>query len=319
MKWDRTTISSGIAMAICLLLTTPAPANDTTLNVNVDPPRQLSEFDLPIRMAAEHITVRFGRERSQVEVEFTFENLSDAEVYCEAGFPDEDLLARWASYAGVDAEVQLPLDIFPSLNSLGDLAARGLDDASVLTDFHAWSRPADSRPIDGEPLETKLLRIERIAYEPEALESLGGPWKPADFSAVNSLMFCRSFTLSLRPHEKRIIGHRYNTENGSNVEGQRLFNYTLGTGRTWAGTIGEALIDVYLEDGLGLADLKFRDPEQDYYAACNPARDGWTQVDTAHLQARWTDFEPEGARAYIMLATQPRPNEPLPQDAGPGS
>lgn len=290
-----------------LLLATAAFANDTTLNVNVDPPRQLSEFDLPVRMAAEHITIRFGRERSQVEVEFTFENLSEEDVYCEAGFPDEDLLTRWANYAGADAGGQLPSDIFPSLNALGDLAARQLDDASVLTDFEAWSRPADAGPAVNEPLETKLLRIERIAYEPEALQSLGAKWPPSEYSSANNLMFCHSFTLQLGPRERRVIGHRYSTLNGSNVLGQRLFSYTLGTGRSWAGTIGEALIDVYLVDTQSFPDLHFRSSADGYSVPCNPDREGWELPEPGHLRARWTDFEPSGAQGFIMLATQPLP------------
>jgi len=299
-------LSVAMASALCLL---PAAtrANDTTLNVNVNPPRQLAQFELPIRMAAEHITVHFGRERSRVTVEFTFENLSDDELYCEAGFPDEDLLARWANYAGADAEGRVPADRFPSLNSRGDNAARSLDDTSVLTDFESWSRPAGAAPSANAPLATKLLRIERIAYEPEALASLGGSWQPSEFSAANELMFCRSFTLELGPREKIIIGHSYSTENGSNVESQRLFNYTLGTGRSWAGTIGQATLEVYLEDGLSVDDLHFRTGPDDYGALSNPGREQWKQISATHLRAFWQDFEPRGARAYIMLATHPVP------------
>jgi hypothetical protein len=283
-----------------------APANDTTLNVNVNPPRQLSDPAMPIRMASEQITVHFGREHSRVAVEFHFESTSDSEVWLTAGFPDEDLLYRYAFF-GPEIRGYSADWLFPELGLLGDYPASGIDDHSVLTDFQAWLRPEQGLPEDNKPLETRLLRIERIAWEPEALDSLDGGWKPSSSTGQNELMFCRAFELNFGPRQELVVGHSYRTQNGSNVESQLLFNYTLATGRTWAGDIGSAQIDILLEDGLSLADLNFDGGEPGYGAFSNPAREQWRELEPGHLRCVWRDFEPEGDKGYILLATKPLP------------
>jgi hypothetical protein len=292
--------------ALLLLAASPVFANDTTLNVNVNPPRQLGlDEDTPIRMAAEHITVHFGKQRSRVEVEFTFENTADDYAVCSAGFPDEDLLVRYAAFTPTPKGAK-PLDEkFANLGDLNYAAGKSLNDHSVLTDFKAWTRPAGQPATANQPLTTKLIRIERIAYVPEAVQSLGGKWQPDD-QGLNNLMFCREFEMSFDPHQQLVVGHSYATRNGDNVLAQDLFNYTLATGRTWAGTIGQATIDVYLEDGLSAADLHFKQNADDYAAATNPSRTDFKQLDAQHLQAVWTDFDPAGKHGYILLATQPK-------------
>ncbi len=291
---------------LILLAAVPASANDTTLNVNVNPPRQLSDPAMPVRMASEQITIHFARERSRVAVEFHFENNSESEVWLTAGFPDEDLLYRYAFFAA-DSTDYSPEWLFPGLSMLGDYPAAGIDDRSVLADFQAWMRPEGSPSTDNEPLETRLLRIERIAWEPEVLDSLGGSWQPSGDTGLNELMFCRAFDLHLGPRQKVVIGHSYSTASGSNVESQHLFNYTLATGSTWQGNIGAAQIDVLLDEGLTLADLNFEDGEPGYGAFCNPPREQWREVEAGHLRAVWRDFEPGGERGYILLATRPLP------------
>jgi hypothetical protein len=187
----------------------------------------------------------------------------------------------------------------------GDYAGRGLDEG-VLRDFKSWTRQANWDEAQRQPLETKLVRIERIAYEPAALGSLGGSWQPSDATALNCLMFCHAFPLDLEGRETRVVGHSYTTLTGSNVEQQYLFNYTLGTGRSWAGTIGKATVDLYLDDGLTIQDLQFDGDPEAYAATCSPGRAEWQKVEPRHFRLVWEDFEPEGGRGYIMLATRPQ-------------
>lgn len=309
----RIQIVAALVAALLLAAALPAAANDTTLNVNVNPPRQLSDPAMPVRMAAETITVHFGRERCAVAIEFTFENNSEQDAWLTAGFPDEDLLYRYAFYGAAASDSDSgPAAYFPQFDMLGDNPASGIDDQSVLTDFRAWTRPEGSAPEAAAALETRLLRIERIAWVPEALDSLGGQWHPAEDGALNELMFCRAFDLHLAPHERLIVGHSYSTLSGGNVEGQALFNYTLATGRTWGGSIGEARIELFLEDGLSRADLNFEGGEPGYGATCNPGAGEWSELEPGHLECVWRDFEPEGSRSYIMLASRPVPPPPQP-------
>jgi hypothetical protein len=293
-----------VILAACLFAA-PAFANDTTLNVNVDPPRQLDGYEAPpIRMAAEHITVHFGEAECQVEVEFTFVNLSDEPVYCWAGFPDEDLLKAWMFYGPADQQGNLPDYTFGGEELWGDYGGRSLDEGAI-SHFASWTRQANDNMALRQPLATKLVRIERIAYEPDAVDSLGAAWHRRDDTEFNRLMFCHVFPINLEARDTMVVGHSYTTLTGSNVEQQHLFNYTLGTGRTWQGTIGEAKIDVYLEDGLTLQDLQFRDTPEFYGAVTSPAEVDWQRVAADHLQLVWTDFEPAGGQGYIMLATRP--------------
>lgn len=294
-----------LAMLICLAgATLHAFANDTTLNVNVDPPRQLGGHEAPpIRMAEEHLTIYFGREECRVLVEFTFVNEADYPVYTWAGFPDEDLLKRWMFYGPVDAQGNAPDYTFGGEALWGDYAGSGLDHGA-LRDFTSWTRQANNNQSRHYPLETKLVRIERIAYEPAAIASLGGAWTPEESATLNGLMFCHAFPLNLEAHDTMVVGHSYTTLTGSNVERQHLFNYTLGTGRSWAGTIGKATIDVHFEDGLTVEDLRFPESGDEPVAATSPALGQWEVLSPNIIRLVWEDFEPEGERSYIMLATK---------------
>src|SRR5207237_4109224 len=118
----------------------------------------LDDFGTPLRMAEEHITVHFGQTRSRVRVEFTFENTSDENASCTAGFPDEDLLARYADFGPKDKQGQAPGEHFGNTIENNDTSGASLNDASVLTDFKAWTRPAGSAASANQPLATHLIR-----------------------------------------------------------------------------------------------------------------------------------------------------------------
>lgn len=283
------------------LAPSPGLANDTSLNLKVSPPQLLGEGGVPVRMQAEHITLHFGKERTQVEVEFTFRNLADYPVDCWAGFPDEDLLYRYIAQqlAGGVSEDELfnKFDVddqFIYGNISGDIQ-----------NFTAWTSAAGASADERTPLPYELLRIESLSSTalPEAFPQ--GEWTSTP--GGGSLLLCRAFALHLEPGQELTVGHSYDAATGSNVESQALFQYQLVTGRNWQGTIGEALIDVYLSADLADAGLFFGSTElPDYYPVTTPGQAELKPVAPGHFQARWRDFEPEGERGWIYLATTPR-------------
>jgi hypothetical protein len=287
-----------------------ALANDTSLNVGVDPPRLLGEDLVPVRMAAEHITIHFGQERSQVEVEFTFHNLTDTELDCWAGFPDEDLLYRYVWSAGAGSK-----DDMTAVDELAEKfrVSGGFDSetAGHVENFTAWTRLAGAPPSANAALPWKVLRIESLASslpKQQAEPSVAGAWAPED---VNSLLVCRAFQLHLEPGKDLVVGHSYDTATGSNVESQSLFQYQLVTGRNWQGTIGEATIDIYVDEGLDGGKLFFGAPElPPYYPVTVPGKTELKRVAPGHYQVVWRDFEPEGDKGWVFLATAPRTQEP---------
>lgn len=304
----------------CLAYFCAAPpvalANDTSLNVGVDPPRMLGEDLLPVRMAAEHISIHFGKERSQVEVEFTFHNLTDTELDCWAGFPDEDLLYRYLwSAAAKDGTDITPVDELAEKYRVG--YGYESDSAGHVEHFKAWTRPAGQPVSANVELPWKILRIESLASSlpnPQDEPAVSAAWSPED---ANSLLFCRAFQLHLEPGKDLIVGHSYDTATGSNVESQSLFQYQLVTGRNWQGTIGEAVIDVFVDAALDDGKLFFGAPGlPPYYPVTVPGKNEFKRVAPGHYQIVWRDFEPEGDQGWIYLATAPRtPEEPVVPEA----
>jgi hypothetical protein len=302
-----------LGLATLLWLCLPglaARANDTSLNVGVDPPRLLGEDLVPVRMAAEHITIHFGQERSQVEVEFTFHNLTDTELDFWAGFPDEDLLYRYVwSAASKDAADMTPVDELAQKFRVSG----GFDSetAGHVEHFKAWTRMAREPASANAELPCKVLRIESLASSlpnPQDEPAVAAAWSPED---VNSLLICRAFQLHLDPGTDIVVGHSYDTATGANVESQSLFQYQLVTGRNWQGTIGEATIDVYVEPDLAGGKLFFGAPDlPPYYPVTTPGKDELKRVAPGHYQVVWRDFEPEGGKGWVILATAPRAAEP---------
>lgn len=299
-------LSLPLLLTMLWLVPTLGSANDTTLNTTVDPPRQLTEYTLPVRMESERLHIGFGEDWCEVSVEFVFANDGDEPAWVWAGFPDEDLLQRYGLYAPEAERADDPPNGFAN-EAWGDSRVQGLDDASVLTDFRSWTRGAGESEAQNVELPTLLVQIEHVARPAEVFGNLGYTLPdPDSLSAASSLMFCHSFELNLEPHERRIVGHSYRTRTGSNVEQQRLFNYTLSTGKTWQGRIGRAEIYVELLDGYTVDDLQFASPEA-YAATTSPERASWLVLSNTELSLTWEDFEPEGAQGYLFLATKPVP------------
>ena len=282
-----------------------ALANDTSLNVNVDPPRLLSAEALPVRMQSEHITIHFGREQSSVTVEFVFENLEDNEVSAWVGFPDEDLLNRYLSFI---SPASVPGgDVWSYYNMYEDELAGTAPgpDGSRIQNFQAWTRPADAPAASATDLPYSIMRIERLAASVPSLDGFpNGTWEPQ--ADVNNLLVCRAFQLTWAPKQSLVVGHSYKTSNGGNTLGQTLFQYTLATGGNWRGTIGRADIDIYL-DGWKASDLHFKSKQPQEYEIpfTIPGEGELEKVSDTHLKATWRDFEPRSERGWVYLATQP--------------
>jgi hypothetical protein len=284
---------------LCVLLTNSS-ANDTSLNLKVSPPQLLGEGETPVRMASEHITIHFGAPRSQVEVEFRFKNLADYPVDCWAGFPDEDLMYRYIAEqlaAGVTED-----ELFDKYE-IDDMLVYG-EVSGDIQHFTAWTRAADNVHGARTPLPYELMKIESLASTAAPNSFPKGEWTPAP---PGSLLMCRAFKLHLEPGQELVVGHSYDSATGGNVEMQSLFQYQLVTGRNWAGTIGEAVIDVYLDASLSKAGLYFGGTNlPEGYPRTKPGKDVLKPVAPGHYHAVWRDFEPDGERGWIFLATKPR-------------
>jgi hypothetical protein len=313
----RMSILAATCGVLCCMSQTVAQANDTSLNVGVSPPRLLGDDLIPVRMAAEQITIHFGKERTQVEVEFTFHNLSEDELDFWAGFPDEDLLYRYLWSAGTAEDLTKADELAQKYRVGGDVES---DTAGNVEHFKAWTRPAGQPASANVELPWEVVRIESLASTlptPQDEPAVSSQWVPAD---LNSLLLCRAFELHLEAGKDLIVGHSYDTATGSNVDDQALFQYQLVTGRNWQGTIGEATIDVILEPDLADAGLLFDSPDLlPYYPVTEFGKNELRRIAPGHYRAVWRDFEPEGAKGWIYLATPPRSPEEQPEDSGTSS
>jgi len=302
-------VSAGASIA--LMLAAVAVADDGAMNLNVDPPRLLDDDSVPVQMASERITIHFGQVRTKVEVEFTFRNLSDEEVDCWAGFPDEDLLDHYLWSAERSQGGHRTFD-----ELAGWYGLKNMIDANTLgrvENFEAWIRPAGEPQSASTPLEYKVIRIESLAStlaNPQDEPGVKAQWVPAE---MNSLLLCRAFQLHFAPKQELIVGHRYQTATGAVDTVYPTFDYQLVTGRNWQGPIGEAVVDVFLEPDLaspellfGLAGLPY------YYLFTDPGKDELRRIAPGHYRLVWRNFEPEGEKGWVHLVGPPR--EGLPPD-----
>jgi len=299
-------LAFGAVLLAALLPAASALANDTTLNLSVYPPRPIGASDLHVRMKSEHITIHFGREESRVEVEFVFENLADYEATAWVGFPDEDLLNRYLSFIAVDNSHEPSAWQFYNMweDEFGGPAADPAE--SRIEDFKTWMRLASEPESSSVELPYSIIRIERTtSFVPDLTDFPNAKWELQ--MALNGLLVCRAFELTWGPKQSLVVGHSYKTANGANVLGQVLFQYTLETGGNWRGTIGRADIDLYLEDGWQASDLRFKEKQPQEYEIpfTVPDASEFEQVSDTHLSATWRDFEPQGERGWIYIATQP--------------
>ena len=288
-----------------------AAANDSAMNLNVDPPEPMNEQYVPIRMEAEHIEIWFGRDYSEVKVEFVFRNITNRKSYTHAGFPDEDLLYTYYSktwlidtYGGGQVYYDGPDSSMFTYADREDAAERGLvnDEGGVIFNFTAWTRPEGMGVDANRPLPYWIERIRRDKAVDEAAMARD-EWDSAE-SPHDVVSICRMFDLFLNPDQAVVIGHQYTTPNGGIANGQETFSYTLSTGANWKDTIGETVIDIYLADGLTVDDVCWECPVE-WVEYTHPVREQWEVIDDQHIRLVYEDYEPEGDTGYLLLCTYP--------------
>ena len=252
------------------------------MNVSVNPPVPFATEVGNIRMESEHISIYFGDYSSRVEVEFTFRNLGDEREYALAGFPDENLLWQYI-YRDVDPDID-DVDLVEYYSHIwGD---------GVIHDFKAWTRPEGYPEEENVPLDYEVFRSVRDSIDLE--EFPNGEWESHGTEAIY-----RAFQLDLDPGEAVVVGNSYSTPNGSYAGVGNFLFYTLKTGHNWRGTIGEALVDVYVMDGQDPDDLSF-----DGLVIPTPGKEHWTLIDDTHFQLRITDFEPVGIYSGLFVQSR---------------
>jgi|GEM_PF-1982436 len=284
--------TAGVAV-VCILafLCATASADDSIMNLGVDPPQPLNRECDYIRMKAERLRFYFSWDETRVEAEFDLENLTDGREGLTVGFPDDALVrAYMKSITKEEASKRGISDYWDYIY---------LDTAGVkpYRDFTTWVGTPDNI-IKGTVYkfekgnETAILKSETISPDAE--------WDEWPHSEV-ALWHCTK--LRWQPHETITVGHTYTADNGwiGLGGGQPDYFYLLTTGANWAGTIGRAEVDLYLEGGMTIEDLALGDPPcaGDDYA--NPQLDGWEVVSPTHLRLVWEDFDPVEKKAYIRI------------------
>lgn len=254
-----------------------ALANDTSVNAGDYGPAPLGEFageESVIRMVAEKIDIRFGKDESQVNCRFTFRSTKkEGDAKQIVGFPD----------------------FIESVSDRGHI--------SKLETF-----------VNGEKVEAKKVRGWFSAHGDDAAKSaLGPPPAGRDESSYIIADFF-TVEVSFPPDKDVVIERRYTADNGGNVMGCTTFNYTTHTGAVWKDTIGKAEFTVKLDgwtvNDLAFEDgpQKLR-PREHYGAWCSPNKAEWTVVSPTELKMTWNDFEPavHSSRRGITLATWSKP------------
>lgn len=262
-----TFITSGFASAV---------ADDTVMNALVNPPEPILGEDSRVRMDKEELDVYFSLWETTVDVRFHLRNLTPARVKLKVGFPDTYMQGKYIR------ELEYGERNSFTNSTLGDVywwpsSARG---------FRTW---LDTRE---NTVETQVYRLQKsFAYTDSPYGDFAADWKYMSYQG--ELKLWHTFDVVWEPGETHIVGHTYRVRNGhvSVASGMPFFSYWLGTGSTWAGTIGRLEVNVYLLGGLTADDMAFGE----YYME-HPE---WEIVSPTHLRLVWKDFEPTGAKADI--------------------
>ena len=279
------------AMCILAFLCATASADETLINLGVDPPRPLNRECEYLRMKAERLRFYFSWDETRVEAEFDLENLNDGREMLTVGFPDDALVrAYMKSITNEEASER-------GISAYWDYIY--LDTAGVkpYRDFATWVGTPDN-VVEGTVYrfekrnDTAVLKSEAISPDAE-----WDVWPDGEVA----LWHCTK--LRWEPHETITIGHTYTADNGGHGLGwwQPYYSYVLATGGNWAGTIGRAEVDLYLEGGMTIEDLALGDPPCAGYDDANPQLDGWEVVSPTHLHLVWEDFDPVEKKAYIRI------------------
>ena len=220
-----------------------------------------------IRMESEQITVKFGRERSEVVARFVFRSYKPKEPARQlVGFPDIGAAYKEAGRR----------------NPKGDAPWQPQENMSgPLTDLHTF--------VDGKEVESKL----EYGYARTMEED--GAWRPGT-PENGELMAWHTMWVEFASGKDVVVERRYTVNNGAMVGGISMFEYITVTGAGWRGTIGQMDVDVTL-DGWTVDDIAWKTGgkrKQIFESGpfTTPDKKAWKVLSPTHLQFTWKDFEP---------------------------
>lgn len=289
--------ASVAAFTILCLVAASAVGNDTSLHEGRWGPEPIGGTEgpeSPVRMVREVLHVDFGKKTTDVEAKFTFRNTqAGAPVKQLVGFPDvgaaeDEQLRR-------DKEKN-PKASFEYVNSTGPLLR-------MKTLLNGRLHPSE-------------LRYGAIALDKNSFPM---PWRDRK-GETTRLMAWHALEVEFPADKDVTIERRYRVKNGWQIFDVAFFDYTTATGGVWQGTIGQMTADVYLQDGLKVSDLAWRDAalpkdQRGGIVMVPGARRAWQVVSPTHLRLTWKDFEPrtEEARRGFTVARKAQ-WKPKPED-----
>lgn len=278
---------SVLAVALTLAATGLVRAHDSAMNEGAygPEPRGGTQGDESIiRMESEQITVKFGRETSEVKARFVFRSYKPKEPARQlVGFPD--IGAAYKEAARRDPNGEAPWQ--PHENVSGPLK-----------DMHTF--------VNGKEVESKL------DYGFIQTDEYVG-WKPGT-PKDGELMAWHTMWVEFPPDKDVVIERDYKVDNGEMVGGISMFEYITATGANWRGTIGQLDADITL-DGWTTDDIAWKTGGKkkqifDTGPFTAPDKKAWKIVSPTHLQFTWKDFEPRTDKdrrsfSLVMVGTNP--------------
>jgi hypothetical protein len=274
-----------------LTLAAPVLANDTALQPGGYGPEPLgggiTGKESVIEMAGEHLDIRFGREKTTVDVQFVFRNtLKSTKARQLLGFPD--LAAAQKESFKRDPKNEAPW-FYPGSDVTGPM--EGLE---TLVDD--WKVP------------TKL----QYGFVEDLPNGAG--WKPGN-PQTGHLMAWHVVWVDFPPGKDVVVERRYTVKNGMNALGVSFFDYITHTGGIWHGPIGRLVADVTLADGLTVNDMiwpgtpipkQFGEGPYPDNLTTRPAKREWKVLSPTAMRLEWRHFEPrtDADRRGFMLSTR---------------
>ncbi len=285
MRYFLLILTCGVAFAMVAPLS--LRADDSAMNEGAygPEPRGGTKGDESIiRMESEKITVKFGKETSEVKARFVFRSYKPKDPARQlVGFPDYGA-------ANKEGERRDPKGDAPWH---GDLNVTG-----PLKDMHTF--------VDGKEVESK------VEYGFVQMTDDEG-WKPGT-PENGVLMAWHTMWVDFPPDKDVVIERDYKVDNGEMVGGIAMFEYITATGANWRGTIGQLDADVTL-DGWTVDDIAWKTGGKKKQILeggpyTTPDKKAWKILSPTHLQFTWKDFEPrtdKDRRSFtlVMVGTNP--------------
>ncbi|MDB5097830.1 MAG: hypothetical protein JWM80_2251 [Cyanobacteria bacterium RYN_339] len=264
------------ALVLMTALALPARADDTALNDGRFGPEPIgggiTGAESAIRMVREDLQFVVGKRDSSVSARFVFQNSLAVPARQLVGFPDTTAAQLEANRRDPKGNRNITYERGvqgPILDMITKVDGRSVDSTlrfgMVKGTFDGWTPSHDDRGF---------------------------------------LMAWHAMWVDFPPKRPVVIERRYHTASGTNVVGQAIFDYVVGSGGIWKGTIGELVADVTLKDGLTVKDLAW-DAKDGRNGT--PGKAAWQIKSPTQLRLVWQNFEPRGTRKYdhIQLITLP--------------